>query len=88
MPNLRMTENQLLDAQLRKAISGSAGYFQLKPDDQALIAGVKRATWYRRLSCPSDFSVGELRRMIRRYHWNSEIVCAFLGVKEDGSWDI
>lgn len=88
MPKLRLTEAQLLDAQLRKAISGSAGYFQLSANEQATIAGVKRATWYRRLNCPSDFSVRELRKMIRRYHWDSKTVCAFLGVREGSSWDI
>lgn len=88
MPKLRMTETQILDAELRKAIAGSAGYFQMTADEQAEAAGVKRATWYRRLHVPADFSVRELRRMIRRYSWDAKTVCRFLGVREGCSWDI
>ena len=88
MPKLRMTDQQVQDACLRQAIKGSAGYFQLGPTDQAEIAGVKRATWYRRLDTPSSFSLRELRRMVRRYHWDSKTVCSFLGVQEGKSWDI
>ena len=88
MPKLRMTDLQVQDALLRQAIKGSAGYFQLTPNDQAEIAGVTRATWYRRLDSPYNFSVKELRRMIKRYHWDEKTVCAFLGVRKDNSWDI
>ena len=88
MPKLRMTDIEVQDALLRQAIKGSAGYFQLRPDDQAEIAGVTRATWYRRLNDPSGFSLDELRRMVRRYKWDSKTVAAFLGVREDCSWDI
>lgn len=84
MPKLRMTDIQIMDASLRQAISGSAGYFRLSANDQAEIAGVRRATWYRRLQTPADFSVRELRRMISEYKWTSREVCAFLGVKEEG----
>jgi len=88
MPKLRMTDTQVQDAHLRQAIKGSAGYFQLSPDEQAEIAGVKRATWYRRLYAPESFSLAELRRMVRRYKWDSRTVCAILGVREGQSWDI
>lgn len=88
MPKLRMTDTEVQDAFLRQAIKGSAGYFQLSVNDQAKIAGCKRATWYRRLNNPSDFSLYELRRMVKRYKWDSKTVCAFLGVREGGSWDI
>lgn len=88
MPKTRMTDLQTQDAILRQAIKGSAGYFQLGPTDQAEIAGVTRATWYRRLNDPSNFSLEELRRMIRRYRWDSRTVCAFLGVREGNQWDI
>lgn len=85
MPKLRMTDQQVQDACLRKAIKGAAGYFQLSVEEQARIAGVKRATWYRRLKTPSDFSVKELRKMIVKYNWDAVTVCQFLGVKE-GLW--
>ena len=88
MPKMRMTDTQIQDALLRQAIKGSAGYFQLRPNDQAEIAGVTRATWYRRLDRPSSFSLMELRRMVRRYHWSKETVAAILGAKEGDSWDI
>lgn len=88
MPKLRMTDTEVQDAFLRQAIKGSAGYFQLSVNDQAEIAGCKRATWYRRLNTPSDFSLYELRRMVKRYKWDSKTVCSFLGVREGGSWDI
>ncbi len=88
MPKLRMTDTEVQDALLRQAIKGSAGYFQLRPDDQAEIAGVTRATWYRRLNEPGNFSLYELRRMVRRYKWDSKTVCAFLGAREGSSWDI
>lgn len=88
MPKLRMTDSQVQDALLRQAIKGSAGYFQLGPNDQAEIAGVTRATWYRRLDRPSSFNVRELRRMVRRYNWDEKTVAAFLGARRDKSWDI
>lgn len=89
MPKLRMSPTEVQDAFLRQAIKGSAGYFRLSVNEQAEIAGCKRATWYRRLNDPSEFSLDELRRMVRRYRWDSRTVCAFLGVREDGSqWDI
>lgn len=81
MPKLRTTEREIQDSYLRKAIKGSAGFYQLDINEQARIAGVKRATWYRRLKSPSDFSVRELRKMIARYDWDAETVCLFLGVK-------
>lgn len=83
MTNLRLRLDQIQDANLKKAISGSAGYFGLSVNDQASIAGVKRATWYRRLNSPGDFSLRELRRMVKSYNWSSDIVCSFLGVKEE-----
>lgn len=82
MPKLRLRHDQIQDASLRQAISGSAGYFRLSVNEQAEIAGVKRATWYRRLNCPGDFTLTELRRMIFRYGWSKETVCSFLGIKE------
>ena len=82
MPKLRLRNDQIQDACLRKAIDGSAGYFRLSANEQAEIAGVKRATWYRRLQTPEDFSLKEIRRMIASYNWDSKTVCAFLGVKE------
>lgn len=88
MPKLRMTDKQVQDAFLRQAIKGSAGYFQLSPNEQAEIAGVTRATWYRRLDDPSMFNVRELRRMVKRYHWDSKTICAFLGAREAAQWDI
>ena len=82
MPKLRLRLDQVQDASIRQAISGSAGYFGLSVNEQAEIAGVKRATWYRRLQTPGDFSLTELRRMVYNYGWDAKTVCAFLGVKE------
>lgn len=87
MPRLKQSDIFLQDAYLRSAIKGASGYFGLTAADQALIAGVKRATWYRRLQDPSSFTVGELRRMIFRYHWGSKIICNILGAKESSPWD-
>lgn len=87
MPNIKITDTQVQDAFLRQAIKGSAGYFGLRAPEQAEIAGITRATWYRRLNDPSDFTVKELRRMIRRYNWDNRTVCSFLGVREGYLWD-
>lgn len=87
MPNLRMTDTQVQDAFLRQAIKGSAGYYDLRPMEQAEIAGVTRATWYRRLDSPAHFTVKELRRMIKRYKWDSKTVALFLGIREGSAWD-
>ena len=76
MSNLRE-----MDANFRKALDGSAGYFQLSPMDQANIAGVKRATWYRRLKQPENFTLREFRRMVKHYSWDSATVAAIVGVK-------
>ena len=83
MPKLRMTREQVLDSCLRQAISGSAGYFQLNADRQAEIAGIKRATWYRRLRTPEEFSVKELRQMVRAYSWDDSTICSFFRLLED-----
>lgn len=88
MPKTRLTDAQTQDALLRQAIKGSAAFYQLSPTEQAEIAGVTRATWYRRLNEPSSFSLKELRRMTRRYRWSEKTVAAILGVREGSSWDI
>ena len=88
MPKLRMTDTEVQDAFLRQAIKGSAGYYQLSVNEQAAIAGCTRATWYRRLNAPDDFTLYELRKMVRRYHWSEKTVAAFLGVREGDQWDV
>ena len=82
MPKLRLKNSEIQDACLRKAISGSAGYFRLTVDEQAEIAGVKRATWYRRIKKPEEFSLKELRRMASRYGWDISTIGSFFVVKE------
>lgn len=82
MPKLRMTFQQIQDSCIRRAISGSAGYFRLSVDEQAEIAGIKRATWYRRLKTPEDFSIKELRKMINRYGWDDSTICSFFRIQE------
>ena len=79
MQKLRLRHYEIQDACLRKAISGSAGYFRLTVNEQAEIAGVRRATWYRRLKCPEDFSLKELRRMSVRYGWDISTIGSFFG---------
>lgn len=88
MPKLRMTDIEVQDAFLRQAIKGSAAYYQLNVNEQASIAGCTRATWYRRLNDPSDFSLYELRKMVRRYKWDSKTVASFLGAREGDQWDV
>ena len=39
MPKLRLRLDQVQDASIRQAISGSAGYFGLSVNEQAEIAG-------------------------------------------------
>lgn len=88
MPRLKQNDILLQDSFLIATIKWSAGYFGLIPDEQASIAGVKRATWYRRLKTPSDFTVGEIRRMVSYYGWTVNKVGKFLGAKESSPWDI
>lgn len=83
MPKLRLKLDEIQDACVRKAITGSAGYFKLTVNDQAEIAGVRRATWYRRLKQPEEFSLKELRRMTVRYGWDIYTIGSFFGVKEE-----
>lgn len=79
MPKLRLRLNEIQDANVRKAISGSAGYFRLSVNEQAEIAGVRRATWYRRLKQPEEFSLKELRKMAVRYGWDISTIGSFFG---------
>lgn len=82
MPKLKRTATEIQDANIRKAIQGAAAYYGLCINEQAETAGVKRATWYRRLNDPGTFTLKELRKMALRYHWDAKTVCDFLGVKE------
>ena len=83
MPKLRMSDEQIQDAFLRQAIKGSAGFFQLSSEELARAAGCARATWYRRINQPETFTLAELRRMVKRFHWTAMQVGSFVGVKEE-----
>ena len=82
MPKMRQTATQIQDGHIRKVISGSAAFYELSVNQLAEVAGVKRATWYRRLNDPGTFTLKELRKMVLRYRWDAKTVCDFLGVKE------
>jgi hypothetical protein len=78
MPRIKQSKDAIFEAKLRKAISGSAAYYSMGVDEQAFAAGVTRSTWYRRLKQPNTFTLYELRRMIRRFHWDNETIIDFL----------
>lgn len=70
------------DAHLLKAIYGSAVFYDVCPEEQANIAGMAIATWYRRLKQPETFTVKEFRRMARRYEWDCKTICQILDIRE------
>ena len=78
MPRTKQSKDALFDAKIRRAISGSAAFYDMGVDEQAFAAGVTRSTWYRRLKEPNTFTLYELRRMIRKFHWDNETIIEFL----------
>lgn len=74
MSKIRPSAKAAADALLMESINGSAAMYGVPSDDQALVAGVSRATWYRRLQHPGEFTLDEFRSMCRRYHWTEEQV--------------
>ena len=69
------------DLYLLKTLKGAAAYFSHTPNDQARIAKVARATWYRRLREPDTFTLAEIRRLIKHYKISPDEVLDFLGVR-------
>ena len=69
------------DLYLLKTLKGAAVYYSHTPEDQAKIAKVSRATWYRRMKEPGSFEVSELRRLIKHYKIGPDEVLDFLGVR-------
>ena len=49
MPKLKQTSRDLANLRFMQAVKGSAAFYRTDTDEIALIAGVSRATWYRRL---------------------------------------
>lgn len=80
MPKLRQTATEIANAKIMEAIKGSAAFYCIPPEEQAGIAGVSRATWYRRLQYPGDFTVSEMRRMAKRYRWEDRAILAMMKV--------
>lgn len=78
MARTKQTRDAIFDAKIRRAISGAAAYYGMGVDEQAFAAGVTRSTWYRRLKQPNTFTLYELRRMIRKFHWDNETIIEFL----------
>ena len=81
-------DEKMMDACLRKIIKDSAGYFGYDVEELSDLIDVKRATWYRRLRKPSDFTIGEIRKMTAKFHWTEKSVALFLGAEESKPWDI
>lgn len=69
------------DLYLLKTLKGAAVYCSHTPEDQAKIARVSRATWYRRLKEPGSLTMSELRRLIKHYKISPEEVLDFLGYR-------
>jgi len=74
-------ETNLQDLYVRKAIRGSAEFYQMSIEEQWRRLGMARATWYRRMKNPGDFTVDNLRQMIKMFHWDAETVGKMLGLK-------
>jgi len=69
MPRLKLSDLEQANRRLLEAIKGSSAFYDISADEQAVIAGVSRATWYRRLQHPGEFTLDEIRKMAKRYHW-------------------
>lgn len=70
------------DLYLLKTVKGAAAYFSHTPIDQARIAKVSHATWYRRMKDPGSFTVSELRRLVIHYKISAHELCDIFSVKE------
>lgn len=69
------------DLNLLKTLKGVAAYYSHTPDDQARIAKISHATWYRRLKNPGSFTLSEFRRLIFHYKIGLSEICDILGVR-------
>ena len=73
MPQKRQVHS-VQDRKLLEAIAGSSAFFNLTPEQQAGIAHLSRASWYRRLKSPGYFTLDEFRWMVTRYNWSNDVV--------------
>ena len=80
MPRLKMSSMEQANRRLLEAVKGASAFYDITSDEQASIAGVSRATWYRRLQHPGEFTLNELRRMARQYHWDDKVLSSILRV--------
>ena len=80
MPRLKLSDLEQSNRKLLEAIKGSSAFYDISSDEQAGIAGVSRATWYRRLQHPGEFTLDEIRRMSKRYHWPEQTLIHILRV--------
>lgn len=69
------------DLYLRKTLKGAAEYFRHSPEEQAKIAKISHATWYRRMNDPGSFTLREIRRLIAHYKIDISEVADFLGIR-------
>ena len=69
------------DLYLLKTLKGAAVYYSHTPDEQAKIAKVSRATWFRRVRDPGSFTLAEIRRLIKHYKIGPEETLDFLGYR-------
>lgn len=79
MPKLKKSPDELANTYLLTAIGSSAIFYAHKPEKQAAIAGVSRASWYRRLKEPETFTLRELRRLARKYRWDDQTLRDIFG---------
>lgn len=80
MSKMKRTPEDIANARLRQAIKGSAAFYDHSAENQADIAGVSRATWYRRLQYPGDITIREFRRLLKKYRWDEQTVLDILRV--------
>lgn len=69
------------DLYLLKTLKGAAVYHGHSAAEQAKIAKMSRATWYRKLQEPESFTLAELRRLVSHYKIGIDEICDFLGVR-------
>lgn len=73
MPKLKQSRTDIVESVIRKAIAGSAAYYGFNSDELARRIGISRATWYRRMQCPSTFTISELFKMVRVLRWDESL---------------
>lgn len=64
MPKLRpLTESARKDEALTEQLWGKMKNAKLSGEEVARMLGIGKNTFYRRIKCPSDFTLGEIRAL-------------------------